>query len=161
MVCNGIRKQANGRDQGLRDRSRKRGNASRRVVATREPDLALHAVTSVDAIWTLQSEAYAILASTFALTRLYTMGDLLNITPPKELTDEQRDTVFQHLFRRLAHHRNTFEIYALAESGYAELNGSDKQKAVVKDLDHWSQGLLKNAWTACQAPEGGNVCYMP
>lgn len=85
------------------------------------------------------------------------MGDLLNITPPKELTEDERDTVFQHLFRRLAHHRNTFEIYALAECGYAEDSGQGTQKDVVKELDHWSQELLKNAWTACQAPGGGEV----
>ena len=83
------------------------------------------------------------------------MGDLLNITPPKELTEQERDAVFQHLFRRLAHHRNTFEIYALAESGYAELNGTNTPKGVVKHLDRWSQDLLNNAWTACQEPGGG------
>lgn len=83
------------------------------------------------------------------------MGDLLNIAPPKELTEEDRATVFQHISRRLAHHRNTFEIYALAESGYSEINNVGTQTAVVKVLDNWSQELLKNVWTACQEPGGG------
>jgi hypothetical protein len=83
------------------------------------------------------------------------MGDLLKISPPKELSDDERNTVFQHFFRRLAQHRNSFEIYALAEAGYAEVDTSGTQKAVSKELDHWAQELLNNAWAACQEPGGG------
>jgi hypothetical protein len=80
------------------------------------------------------------------------------IIPPSELTEAERLAFFEHFFRRLAAHRNQFQIYAIAESGYIlQEGGTPKEKALLSELDHWAQGLLNSAWAACQEPGGGTV----
>jgi hypothetical protein len=88
-------------------------------------------------------------------------ADLNTVVPPAELSDLERLTIFQHFFRRLAAHRNQFELYALAETGYIQQEGrTGPQKAVLKELDHWAQQLLKDAFVACHEPGGGSS-YSP
>jgi hypothetical protein len=85
-------------------------------------------------------------------------ANIHTITPPTDLSEAERFAVFEHFFRRLAAHRNQFEIYALAEAGYIqEEGGTGSQKAVLKELDLWGQQLLKSAWAACQEPGGGSL----
>jgi hypothetical protein len=77
------------------------------------------------------------------------------IVPPTDLSEVDRYTVFQHFFRRLAAHRNQFELYALAETGYVQQEGgTGPQKAVEQELDHWAQQLLNDAWAAFHEPGG-------
>ncbi|TFY64872.1 hypothetical protein EVJ58_g2335 [Rhodofomes roseus] len=83
------------------------------------------------------------------------MSDLTKVTPPKELTEAEQHAIFQHVFRRLAAHRNTAELYAVAE--YTFSTKSQEQKDYIRDsflehLDRWGQDLLKHVWYACQEP---------
>ncbi|KAH7929748.1 DUF726-domain-containing protein [Leucogyrophana mollusca] len=80
---------------------------------------------------------------------------LAKVTPPKELSDQDRETVFQHFFHRLAAYRNTSELYALAEynlSQQTEHNKSRSRDVFCDALNRWAQDLLQNAWVACQEP---------
>jgi hypothetical protein len=85
-------------------------------------------------------------------------ADLVQLTPPKELTERERDTVFQHFFRRLAAHRNTIELYAAAEfnlSTLQEVIKSRQRDEFNREINSWAQALLENAWIVCGAPGGG------
>lgn len=53
---------------------------------------------------------------------------------------EDKQIVFQHLFRHLAAYCNTTRLYASGGSSEVELS---------KQIDHWANELLKNAWAAC------------
>ncbi|KAK0503424.1 DUF726-domain-containing protein [Armillaria luteobubalina] len=84
-------------------------------------------------------------------------SDLAQLTPPKQLTQQERNTVFQHIFRRLADYRNTAELYALAEyslSPLPEKAKSDRRNTFNKTLNTWAQQLLEHAWIACGEPDG-------
>jgi hypothetical protein len=86
--------------------------------------------------------------------------DLNTITPPTDLTEADRLSLFEHFFRRLTVHRNQFQLYALAEAGYIqEDGGTSHEKEILKELDHWGQELLQNAWTSCHEPGGGRVSF--
>ncbi|KAG7447934.1 DUF726-domain-containing protein [Guyanagaster necrorhizus] len=84
-------------------------------------------------------------------------GNLAQLTPPKQLTQQERQTVFQHIFRRLAAYRNTAELYALTEyslSSLPESTKSDRRNSFNKGLNAWAQQLLEHAWVVCGEPEG-------
>ncbi|KAK0239980.1 DUF726-domain-containing protein [Armillaria nabsnona] len=84
-------------------------------------------------------------------------SDLAQLTPPKQLTQQERETVFQHIFRRLAAYRNSAELYSLAEyslSPLPEKVKSDRRNAFNKGLNTWAQQLLEHAWVACGEPDG-------
>ncbi|GJE95146.1 hypothetical protein PsYK624_113270 [Phanerochaete sordida] len=89
-------------------------------------------------------------------------GDLTKVTPPTDLQAAQLQAIFEHVFRRLASHRNKAEIYATNE--YA-LSGRDRdvmaavREAHIAELNRWAQELLGHTWTACQEP-GGGKCPM-
>ncbi|KZT26413.1 DUF726-domain-containing protein [Neolentinus lepideus HHB14362 ss-1] len=88
------------------------------------------------------------------------MSDLTQVTPPKELSDEDRIIIFKHVFHRLADHRNTLELYAIAEHGLLPLpDASAKEKTRddhIHEINNWAQQLVQHTWTACQEPEGGD-----
>lgn len=83
-----------------------------------------------------------------------------NILPLKELSTQEQDTVFQHLFRRLAAFRNTHEVYARMEYELSD-SGTDareiRRDQVIKSLNHWSQELLEKAWVVCRPSEDEQI----
>ncbi|KAK7467244.1 hypothetical protein VKT23_004301 [Stygiomarasmius scandens] len=84
-----------------------------------------------------------------------TSPTLTEVTPP-QLTESDRRNVFEQLFRRLAAHRNTAELYALTEYNLSTLvePKKDKRKGdFVRDLNNWAQELLNTAWTVCGDPK--------
>lgn len=85
------------------------------------------------------------------------MAALTKLTPPKDLTEKDRDTVFQHFFCRLASHRNSAELYANAEYGLSHLEEAKKLKlrdVFVSEINSWAKTLLEKAWIVCQEPGG-------
>ena len=85
-------------------------------------------------------------------------GDLTKVAPPTDLQASERRAIFEHVFRRLASHRNKAEIYATNE--YVLADGDDEFKntvmeAHVAELNRWAQELLGHTWAACQEPGGG------
>ncbi|KAI0064563.1 DUF726-domain-containing protein [Artomyces pyxidatus] len=90
------------------------------------------------------------------------MGDLTKIIPPASLSDADRLTIFNHVFRRLAATRNTAELYAMAEgdvsgrSSPPESNSSGTMALFVLEVDLWVQSILSAAWIACREPGGGD-----
>ncbi|ESK94526.1 duf726 domain-containing protein [Moniliophthora roreri MCA 2997] len=82
--------------------------------------------------------------------------ELTQLTPPKELTPADKNTIFQHFNRRLAAYRNNAELYADAECHLSPL--PEEKKGQIKDeytkgLNDWANGLLEQAWIACGEPE--------
>ncbi|TCD64549.1 hypothetical protein EIP91_003987 [Steccherinum ochraceum] len=83
--------------------------------------------------------------------------DLTKITPPKELDDATRLTILEYVTRRLASHRNKAELYARAEGALSSNKDAEKViRTFVREIDKWSQELLRNTWMACQ--EVGGKC---
>ncbi|KAI0044832.1 DUF726-domain-containing protein [Auriscalpium vulgare] len=85
-------------------------------------------------------------------------ANLIHLVPPAELSDADNLTIFQHIFRRLAAHRNTVELYAEAEAAYSDPQDTahvDLKEDFVREVDVWSQSLLSATWVACKEPGGG------
>ncbi|KAF9246296.1 DUF726-domain-containing protein [Melanogaster broomeanus] len=85
--------------------------------------------------------------------------DFAKVTPPRDLTEAERETVFLHFFRRLASHRNLAALYVETEDAILRASGDDTGS--FKDdfnaaLNQWAQDLLHNAWLVCQEP--GKEC---
>lgn len=86
--------------------------------------------------------------------------DLEKITPPKDLSNEQKGLVFEHFFRRLASYRNTAAIYAVLECATAPsadssaMTAQDEFEAV---LNAWGQSLLEKAWIVCYGDNIGEL----
>ncbi|THU87250.1 DUF726-domain-containing protein [Dendrothele bispora CBS 962.96] len=81
-----------------------------------------------------------------------TSPTLAEVTPPAQLTKSDTRNVFEQLFRRLAAHRNTAELYALTEynlSSLPEPKKAKRKEEFVRDLNKWAQDLLKTAWMVC------------
>ncbi|KAF8892495.1 DUF726-domain-containing protein [Infundibulicybe gibba] len=81
---------------------------------------------------------------------------LEKITPPKDLSADEKDNVFSHIFRRLASYRNTARRYSAAESGLSPLPNKQKQSiqgAFDLEIDSWCKSLLETAWAVCQESE--------
>lgn len=88
----------------------------------------------------------------------FPMTDLSKVTPPKDLTEAERLAIFQHVFRRLAAHRNTAELYAIAEYTFSSKPQEQKGEtrgSFVDDINQWGQDLLQHVWHSCQEPGGG------
>lgn len=90
------------------------------------------------------------------------MADLAKLTPPKDLSEHDRQTLFEHFFRRLAAYRHACELYARVEefhhSSEAAATGDEATVAredFMREIDTWAQALLENTWIACQEPGGG------
>lgn len=90
------------------------------------------------------------------------MGNLAQATPPKALTEADRLAIFEHVFRRLAAHRNTAKFYAGAEYGLSakpqEVKARTKEQFLV-ELNSWAQELVQHVWIACQEPGGGKSSH--
>ena len=86
------------------------------------------------------------------------MPDLTQVTPPKELDSREQDIIFQHIFRRLAAHRNTRVLYAEAEASLSKngegLETQISSKEYEKEIDQWANSFLKNVWAACDGQGG-------
>ena len=81
---------------------------------------------------------------------------------PENLSESDCQTIFGHLFRRLAAYRQSRELYALAEYGRSTGPESKRlalQNAFLREIDLWAQALLENAWFACQEPGGGRSIH--
>ena len=81
-------------------------------------------------------------------------SDLEKLTPPKQLSKEQRKIIFEHIYRRLAVHRNNSERWANYEE-FIDPRGSNAQirRDFVEEVNTWANALLKNAWAACKEPD--------
>lgn len=82
--------------------------------------------------------------------------DLQQIMPPKELSVEDKDIVFQHFLRRLAVFRNTHEVYARMECDLSDLAADTKEatrQQAIEATNQWSQDLLQKAWAVCKLSE--------
>lgn len=91
-------------------------------------------------------------------TPMSAAGNLAKLTPAKDLTDEEKSTVFEHLYRRLAVFRNTAELYALTESSLSSLPEAQKTRRLEdfnRDLNRWAQTFLDHAFIVCEQPGGG------
>lgn len=85
-------------------------------------------------------------------------GDLTQVTPPTDLPEQERSTIFLHVFRRLASHRNTAELYAVNEYALSSLDkveGTIIKDAHIAEITSWAQEILGHTWAACQEPGGG------
>jgi hypothetical protein len=84
--------------------------------------------------------------------------DLTQVTPPTDLPEAERLAIVQHVFRRLASHRNKAEMYAAAEYALSSRNEQEKifiRNTYVLEISRWAQELVNHTWTACQEPGGG------
>ncbi|EPQ58312.1 DUF726-domain-containing protein [Gloeophyllum trabeum ATCC 11539] len=87
------------------------------------------------------------------------MSDLTKVSPPQELSEKERVVIFEHIFRRLANHRNTLELYADAERGLSTLPDESREKTkddYIHEINSWANQLLQHAWAACREPGGGS-----
>ena len=84
--------------------------------------------------------------------------DLEKLTPPKDLEQEQRRVIFEHIYRRLAIHRNDVERYVINESFACPKDGRDKiREEFVEQVNKWANDLLENVWMACSEPASGEL----
>ncbi|KAF5358195.1 hypothetical protein D9756_001400 [Leucocoprinus leucothites] len=82
--------------------------------------------------------------------------DIEKITPPRELTAQEKNTVFQHFFRRLAAFRNTYDIYARRECDNSEPSkgaSEETRNEFIRSLNQWAQELTHKAWIVCRKSE--------
>ncbi|KAG9226132.1 hypothetical protein CCMSSC00406_0005043 [Pleurotus cornucopiae] len=89
------------------------------------------------------------------------MSTLSNVTPAKELSKEQLETIFWHLFSRLARYRNLCQLHAMSEyqtSSAPQNTKEDMKNGFDKEIDEWAQMIVDRTWTACKSP--GDVCPM-
>ena len=83
-------------------------------------------------------------------------ADLEKIVPPKELTAQEKDTVFQYFFCHLADFRNTHDIYARRECDNSELAkgpSEDRRDKIIQSINQWAQELAHKAWVVCRQSE--------
>ncbi|KAJ6623528.1 DUF726-domain-containing protein [Mycena sp. CBHHK59/15] len=88
------------------------------------------------------------------------MADLTQLSPPKNLTDTERETIFNHFFCRLASFRNTAELYSNAEHSYSTLRPQTRlsyRDQFNQEIQVWAQRLLEQAWIVCGEPSG-DIC---
>ena len=88
------------------------------------------------------------------------MGDVTKLAPPKDLSDDERRNVFEHIFRRLASHRHTAELYAISEQYSSSASPDNAEKLhndYIHEIDSWAASLLQSAWAACGEPGGGEM----
>ena len=79
--------------------------------------------------------------------------DLEKLTPPNNLEKEQRRIIFEHIFRRLAVHRNDVDRYANGEGFACAKDGRQKiREEFVVQVNKWANELLENVWIACDEP---------
>ncbi|KAJ7219395.1 DUF726-domain-containing protein [Mycena pura] len=88
------------------------------------------------------------------------MGDLAQLVPPSNLSQLDRETVFDHFFCRLASYRNTLLLYSNLEHSLSPLNPQlkdSKRDEFDAEIQVWAQKLLEHTWIICGEP-GGDKC---
>ncbi|KAF9265459.1 DUF726-domain-containing protein [Marasmius fiardii PR-910] len=83
------------------------------------------------------------------------MTSIEQLTPPRELTRHERQTIFQHFYRQLAVNRNRATLHAEAEYQSSSLPQSKKQQIKNEfndEVKKWAQDILEKAWIACGEP---------
>jgi hypothetical protein len=91
------------------------------------------------------------------------MADLTQLVPPKDLSENDRATVFDHVFCRLASFRNTAELYSNLEHKSSSLGPrlkSARQEQFDQEIQTWAQKLLEHTWVACGEPGGGAPVHL-
>ncbi|KAF5380860.1 hypothetical protein D9615_004046 [Tricholomella constricta] len=86
-------------------------------------------------------------------------ADLTNLIPPEHLSQQDRETVFDHLLCRLAAYRNTQELYAETEyslSSLPDYEAAGRRDAFQQEIERWAQEILENAWIICH--DSGKDC---
>ncbi|CAK5277654.1 unnamed protein product [Mycena citricolor] len=86
------------------------------------------------------------------------MADLTQLVPPKDLDDSIKETVFRHIFCRLASFRNTALLHSELEQNLTELDAkvkSQRKDDFDREIQNWAQNLVENAWMACGEIGGG------
>ncbi|KAF7294835.1 hypothetical protein MIND_01021400 [Mycena indigotica] len=78
--------------------------------------------------------------------------DLSRLTPPQGLSEHERETIFTHLFRRLASFRNTLFLY----SSQDQTLSPEARHAHETSIQQWAQGLIEVAFVICGEPGGGH-----
>ncbi|RDB21498.1 putative membrane protein C6F6.13c [Hypsizygus marmoreus] len=84
-------------------------------------------------------------------------ADLTKLVPPKTLTHEDKATVFDHFFCRLASYRNTLELYSDAEytmSSLPEERRARRRDQHQEEVARWAHSLVEKAWIVCKESEG-------
>ncbi|KAJ7097860.1 DUF726-domain-containing protein [Mycena belliarum] len=84
------------------------------------------------------------------------MADLTQLVPPKDLSEEIRETVFQHFLCRLASFRNTTLLYSSLEHESSSCS-PQRQDEFDQEINTWAQKLLEQTWIVCGEP-GGDKC---
>lgn len=79
--------------------------------------------------------------------------DLEKITPPRDLSDDQKKAVFNLFFRRLAQYRNSAVLHSDLESSVDR--SKEKQGAFESEINLWAQHVLEKAWIVCQGEDEG------
>lgn len=82
------------------------------------------------------------------------VADLTQLAPPSDIAVDDRRTVFEHIYRRLAARRNTFELWAAAETATTDADDASNEE-FIRAVDVWANELLENAWVACAVTEKG------
>lgn len=83
-------------------------------------------------------------------------ADVEKIVPPKELTAQEKDTVFQYFFCRLADFRNIHDIYARRECDNSELAkgpSEERRDKIIQSINQWARELAHKAWVVCRQSE--------
>ena len=89
-------------------------------------------------------------------------GHLDKITPPRDLDDDEKNSFFQHFFRRLAAYRNQAVLYSVLE---VSMEATDPDELAAKHsefeglINNWAQGLLENAWRVVNGEKSVGACY--
>lgn len=85
--------------------------------------------------------------------------ELDKLTPPREITPDERNAAFEYIRRKIASHRHTAARYVQEERRVAsdgdDGRSKDTDRQFVKVLDKWANALLQNAWVACGEPGHG------
>ena len=83
--------------------------------------------------------------------------NLIKIIPPAALDEKQRLSMFNHIFRKVAAHRDKSELYAELGCDPSAVTGEEfhSTTAYKQEINLWASALLENAWAACQEPGGG------
>ncbi|KAF4578846.1 hypothetical protein EYR40_000995 [Pleurotus pulmonarius] len=86
------------------------------------------------------------------------MTTLASVTPAKELNKQHLETIFWHLFSRLARYRNLCQLHAMSEyqASLPQTTNEARKQEFDKEIDEWAQMMVDRAWTACKNP--GDVC---
>lgn len=79
------------------------------------------------------------------------------ITPDADLTEEQRKTIYEHLRRRLAVHRNEAGKWEDQEYSVCGGKSDDADSVFIHEINVWADALAENAWLACGEPGKGEL----